>query len=150
MEPSTFATKNLKPSDQLQSWQSEISVSVFERATQIIDAELMSSRLQPSQLCSRLGVSRSHLYRLFEPHGGVARYIQKRRLLRIFEVLSDPNFRETIAALAAGHGFEDPSSFGRAFRRKFGRSARDVRASALANVDSGSSRQRDPHPPGCL
>jgi AraC-like DNA-binding protein len=71
---------------------------------------------------------------LFKLHGGVARYIKKRRLLRVFEALSDPQGRETIATLAAEYGFEDPSSFGRAFRREFGRSAGDVRASALANV----------------
>ena len=54
-------------------------------------------------------------------------------------LLSDPETRETIAALAAEYGFEDPSSFGRAFRREFGRSARDVRASAQADTGGRTS-----------
>ncbi len=104
-----------------------ISSGIFERARRTIEDELDSPRLQPSKLCYRLGVSRSQLYRLFEPHGGVAHYIQKRRLLRIFESLGDPEGRESIADLAARYGFEDPSSFSRAFKREFGCSPRDVR-----------------------
>jgi AraC-like DNA-binding protein len=148
MKRFTLTTENLKPSDQLQSWQSGTSICVFERATRIIDAELKSSRFQPSKLSSRLGVSRSGLYRLFKPHGGVARYIKKRRLLRVFEALGDPEIRETIAALAAVYGFDDPSNFCRAFRREFGRSAGDVRASALADMalSSGSARKGEHAP----
>jgi AraC-like DNA-binding protein len=118
-----------------------------ERATRIIDAELTSPRLQPSKLSSRLGVSRSRLYRLFEPYGGVARYIQKRGLLRIFEALGDPEIRETIAALSAGYGFDDPSNFCRAFRREFGRSAGDVRAPALADMALSSGSAQGRHAP---
>jgi hypothetical protein len=59
MKRSTLTTENLKPSDQLQSWQSATSIGVLERATRSIDAELKPSHLQPWKLSSRLGVSRS-------------------------------------------------------------------------------------------
>ena len=111
-----------------------ISIGLFERAKQVIDAQLRSSKLHPKTLCRQLGVSRSQLYRLFERKGGVTHYIQQQRLIHIFDTLSDIDDRRSIASVAADFGFEDLSSFGRAFRREFGCNARDVRASAAAGL----------------
>ena len=117
------------------------SIGLFERAKQIIDAQLRSSKLQPKTLCRQLGVSRSQLYRLFERNGGVTHYIQQQRLIRIFDTLCDIDDRRSIASVAADFGFEDLSSFGRAFRREFGCNARDVRASAAAGLPLGIRQQ---------
>jgi AraC-like DNA-binding protein len=111
-----------------------ISISLFERAKQIIDAQLRSSKLQPKTLCRQLGVSRSQLYRLFERKGGVTHYIHQQRLTRIFDALCNIDDRRSIASIAADFGFEDLSSFGRAFRREFGCNARDVRSYAAAGL----------------
>jgi AraC-like DNA-binding protein len=120
--------------DRLRLAEQGISIGLFERAKQVIDAQLRSSQLQPKTLCRQLGVSRSQLYRLFERKGGVTHYIQQRRLIRIFDTLCDIDDRRPIASIAADFGFEDLSSFGRAFRREFGCNARDVRASAAAGL----------------
>lgn len=92
-----------------------ISLGLLERTRRIIDTELGSSGLTPEALSARLGVSRSQLYRLLEPYGGVTKYIRRRRLLRIFGMLSNQKNHRPIADLAADFGFEDQSTFGRAF-----------------------------------
>jgi AraC-like DNA-binding protein len=120
--------------DRLQLAEQGMAISLFERAKQIIHGQLQSSKLQPAMLCRQLGTSRSQLYRLFERKGGVTHYIQRQRLIRIFEALCNPDDRRPISAVAADFCFEDSSSFGRAFRREFGCSAGDVRASAAAGV----------------
>jgi AraC-like DNA-binding protein len=120
--------------DRLRLAEPGISISLFERAKQVIDGQLHSSKLQPATLCRQLGVSRSQLYRLFERKGGVTHYIQRQRLIRIFDTLCNPEDRRPISAVAADFCFEDPSSFGRAFRREFGCSAGDVRVSAAAGL----------------
>jgi AraC-like DNA-binding protein len=107
-----------RSTDRLRLAEHGISISLFERAKQIIDGELQSSKLRPATLCRQLGVSRSQLYRLFERKGGVTHYIQRQRLIRIFDTLCNPEDRRPISAVAADFCF-DPSSFGRAFRREF-------------------------------
>jgi len=120
--------------DRLRLAEQGISIGLFERAKQIIEGQLQSWKLQPATLCRQLGVSRSQLYRLFERKGGVTHYIQRQRLIRIFDALCDPDDRRPISAVASNFCFEDSSSFGRAFRREFGCSARDVRVSATAGL----------------
>ena len=46
--------------------------------------------LSADALCGRFRISRTQLYRMFEPLGGVASYIQARRLDRAFAQLRDP------------------------------------------------------------
>jgi hypothetical protein len=47
-----------------------------ERIRRYIAANLTSPELMSDVLCARLQLSRTQLYRLFEPLGGVAGYIQ--------------------------------------------------------------------------
>jgi AraC-like DNA-binding protein len=101
------------------------------RIRKIIDTNLKSPTLGPKKLCRLAGISRSHLYRLFEPSGGVARYIQSQRLAEIYAALSDPEKRQSIASIAEEFGFTDASTFGRAFRAEFGCRPSDVRAAGL-------------------
>lgn len=89
------------------------------RIRQIIRQNLRSTRLGPERLCKLAGVSRSQLYRLFEPFGGVARYIQSERLRQAHQALSDPANMREIIKVAEDFGFFDPSAFSRAFRREF-------------------------------
>ena len=77
-------------------------------------------------------MSRSNLYRLFEDTGGVARYIQRERLLEAHAVLTDPATKKSISAIAEDLRFADASSFSRTFRREFGHSPGEVRSAALA------------------
>lgn len=100
------------------------------RIRQLIRQNLRSTQLGPERLCRLAGVSRSQLYRLFEPFGGVARYIQGERLAQAHRALSDPANTQDIIRVAEDVGFFDPSAFSRAFRREFGYSPTALRLSA--------------------
>jgi len=95
-------------------------------------ARAESRQLSAQHICAVLGVSRSRLYRLFEPLGGVAQYIQSRRLAKIRAALLDPRDRRLISDLAYTHGFVSAAHFSRCFRRHFGCAPGDIRGGAGA------------------
>ncbi|MCK2046341.1 helix-turn-helix domain-containing protein [Chromohalobacter sp. TMW 2.2299] len=74
-----------------------------------------------------LGVSRANLYRLFADEGGVARYIQCRRLAAARRRLEDPSDLSGIGEIATQHGFNNPAHFSHRFRELFGISPRELR-----------------------
>jgi AraC-like DNA-binding protein len=78
--------------------------------------------------------ARSQLYRLLEGEGGVARYIQRRRLSESFAILCDASNSLSVGAIAEMFCFADTSSFSRAFRREFGASPGDVRAASSCRL----------------
>ncbi|UPY38265.1 AraC family transcriptional regulator [Sediminicoccus sp. KRV36] len=100
------------------------------RVRQIIRGQLASARLDPERLCRLAGMSRSQLYRLFEPYGGVARFIQSERLGAAHRALADAEDRRDVLRIAEAVGFYDPSAFSRAFRREFGYSPTTLRMNA--------------------
>jgi len=104
----------------------------MERARQAIRQNLHSPTLTPKHLCRLVGMSRSQLYRMFEPMGGVARYIQAERLREAHRVLTDSTNRRGIHEVAENLGFFDPSAFSRTFRREYGCTPSDVRAAGLS------------------
>jgi AraC-like DNA-binding protein len=96
-----------------------------------IDQHLDSPELDVSNLCRRFQMSRSALYRLFEPEGGLARNIQDRRLCRAFsQLLSASRQDSRILDLAIDAGFSSDATFIRAFRRVFGMTPGEVRFQA--------------------
>ena len=74
-----------------------------------------------------LGISRSNLYRVFKPKGGVASYIHRRRLVVIHRILSNPKEHRRVSIIAAQYGFISLAHFSRAFRAEFGYSASAAR-----------------------
>jgi AraC-like DNA-binding protein len=108
----------------------------FERAAAYIEAHLASEDLQPSAIWKAANVSRSRLYRLFAPVGGVARYVIQQRLLRAHEALTDPGDPRTISAIAYDCGFTNVAHFARAFREAFGVTASQVRSGAETAVSA--------------
>ncbi len=107
-----------------------IATTVLERARQVVHKNLHSPRLGADLLCAQLGISRSKLYRLFEPMNGVSRYILRQRLVAAHKALSDPLENRSMATLADHYCFPDAATFSRAFRKEMGCSPSEVRAEA--------------------
>ena len=112
---------------------------------QTVRKHLRTPTFGPTVLCRLVGMSRSNLYRLFEDTGGVARYIQRERLLEAHAVLTDPATTPSISAIAEDLCFADASSFSRTFKREFGHSPSEVRSAALAGL-APSAMPRSPAP----
>lgn len=122
--------------DRVREANKQIRSTVLERARELVHRNLFSPNLGPDLLCNQLGISRSKLYRLFEPMGGVGRYIQRQRLIAAHEALSDPLEKRSVARLAEQLCFPDAASFSRAFRKEMGASPTDVRAAARGGYPS--------------
>ncbi|MGO4388635.1 helix-turn-helix transcriptional regulator [Microvirga sp. 2YAF29] len=93
---------------------------------------MASPDFDSEQLCRLLAVSRSKLYRILECSGGVARFINRERLRDAHRRLGDPVKIQSIHSIAQDVGFEDHSTFSRAFRREFGYSPSEAREKAMA------------------
>lgn len=112
----------------------QIDLTLMERVRRAVRKNLRSPLLGPDRLCREAATSRSQLYRLLEGEGGVARYIQRRRLSESFAILCDTSNNFSIAAIAETLCFADASNFSRAFRREFGVSPSEVRAASLVGL----------------
>jgi AraC-like DNA-binding protein len=94
-----------------------------------VEERLLEPELSQQTLLDVFGITRSTLYRLFEPLGGVAGYIARRRLDYAFRQLSDTRRPpEPVSKLAARLGYTHPSAFTRAFKDAFGLSPRQVQS----------------------
>jgi AraC-like DNA-binding protein len=118
-----------------------------ERAEAFIETRLADPALDVGTVAHGLGISRSVLYRLFEPSGGVAQYILGRRLERLRTALRRLTETRSIAALAFACGFASESHCNRAFRAAFGlppgQYRSEMRHARLAgHGDDGSARSR--------
>jgi AraC-like DNA-binding protein len=105
------------------------------RALSFIRRHLGSSRLTPAMVARALGISRSQIYRAFEPVGGVAGAIQEERLKAAGRLLLRGDERRSITEIAEAVGIVDLSSFSRQFRRTFGTTASVWRGEARARRD---------------
>lgn len=92
-------------------------ILAFER----VERSLQRQDLSPEVLCRELGISRASLFRYFEEHGGVRRFINDRRLDRCMNELRTITYRRgVIGEVAERWGFQDSGNFHRMFRAKFG------------------------------
>lgn len=97
-----------------------------------VERHLSDPTLRPQTLLEEFGITRSTLYRLFEPLGGVSAYINRRKLLYAFRLMTDTlQPPQRISQLAYNLGFSHPSAFTRAFKDVFGMLPKDVRALAV-------------------
>jgi AraC-like DNA-binding protein len=125
-----------------------IATVLLERARQLVQCRLLDPKLDSELVRRELGISRTRLYNLFEPFGGVMHYIQHRRLLSAYAALTDPNERRLIFQIAEERGFSDGAEFSRAFKRAFGDSPSDIRKRGgggtpnRVNLDDCPSEQR--------
>ncbi|MEW6639862.1 MAG: helix-turn-helix domain-containing protein [Pseudomonadota bacterium] len=99
---------------------------LFERARLYIQNHLGEFDLTPERVAQQLRTSRSNLYRAFEHVGGVARYIQLKRLRAAHAELAERADKQ-VQQVAYRYGYKLASDFARAFRREFGYSPREAR-----------------------
>lgn len=107
-----------------------------------IDRRIGDPALDARMLCSAFGLSRSALYRLFAPIGGVSEYIRQRRLARARLALNaSTRGRGGIGKIARQLGFSSDDAFSRAFKAQFGITPRDaahLRISPSIETNDGS------------
>ncbi len=111
--------------------------STLQKLRRAIEQQLENPKLSVKTLTLEQGISRSAIYRLFEPLEGVQNYIQRRRLARIYQAITDPaNDKMKIGNIAARYGFSNATNFSRAFRTAYGLSPSEARKRAMdgANV----------------
>ena len=93
-----------------------------------VQDHLVDSSLSVAGVCRRFAISPRTLHNLFaDVDATFAATVRGLRLDRWAAALADPATIGTIAEIAAAHGFDDPTTFTRAFRRRFGRRPSDVR-----------------------
>lgn len=97
-----------------------LDAAALVRAKRYIEGNLRSPALSPESVRAAAGVSRTTLFRLFGPLGGVAGYIRERRLAAVRRALAVPSARRRIAEIGYAHGFTSDVHLSRAFRRSFG------------------------------
>jgi len=119
----------------------QIEGAIVDRLKRYIDQNLASRDLSAAGLCGRFRISRTQLYRMFEPMGGVASYIQARRLDWALARLRDPLYQHRrVFEIAFSSGFSSIAHFSGAFRRQFGFSPSDLRAVPRPTAASASGR----------
>ncbi|MGV0818231.1 helix-turn-helix domain-containing protein [Martelella sp. AMO21009] len=102
--------------------------SVLQEVRRHIDANLESENLTVEDIAARFGISRTRLYRHFEPYGGVAAFVRERRLAAAHQKLTDPRALPlNNNVIAASVGFQSESAFIRAFRRRYGMTPGEAR-----------------------
>ncbi|HZV18369.1 MAG TPA: helix-turn-helix domain-containing protein [Sphingobium sp.] len=96
---------------------------------EFIEAHLCDAGLDTHQIASHVGVSARYVQLLFAEMGTTpSAYIQQCRLDHAASRLDKERDDATITGIAFDAGFNDLSSFCRAFRRRFGMSPSDYRA----------------------
>lgn len=94
---------------------------LLDKALAFIDGNLAKADLTPALLEKSMPLSRSSLYRLFEPLGGVRNAILQRRLERAMKaLLNGTAAKPPLRAIARDHGFTSEEQYSRAFRARFG------------------------------
>ena len=113
----------------------QVAAATIGRLKRHIEERLAVPDLSPASIAADSGLSRTTLYRLFEPLGGVAAYIQDRRLARARAALIHPAGRHRpIHAIAFDWGFTSEAHFSRAFRHAFGLAPSAFRAQGRASA----------------
>lgn len=119
--------------------------SVTQRAMERYLLMRLQVDVSVDDLCRHFHTSRSTVYRLFEPHGGVLQYLHQHRLKRCFDELRFADPRTTrVADVAASWRYFESSTFSRRFRACFGVSPSQVLGSARPGDNSERLEWRGP------
>ena len=104
-----------------------------------IAARAAHADLTPDKIARHTGVSRSVLYRMLKPCGGVAAVVQEQRLNLMRDALCDRADSRSVKAIVHGSGLRSLSHATRLFHRTFGTPPASFRR-ASPNVPKGPLR----------
>lgn len=109
-------------------WPGELDVALYRAACHQLVQQVSNPRVTVDSVAAALGCSRAQLYRLFAARGEtVAGRLREARMQRAAEwLVSQP--RMAVGAVASCCGYSEPIAFDRAFRRRFGMTPTDWRA----------------------
>lgn len=98
------------------------SAALFRELMHFIEKNISNSSLTPQAAADHLNVSARYIHKLFAGSGVTfSAYVMSKRLDHIRQELSSHSCcKQSIAALAYRWGFEDLSTFNRAFKQRFG------------------------------
>lgn len=104
-----------------------VRAAVYGQVRRYVEAHLHDHDLSPERILQQLYLSRTSVYSLFEHEGGLAAYIRSRRLrAAASELVRFPHL--AVKDIAFGLGFNNASSFTRAFRRAYDMAPQDLHA----------------------
>ncbi|MCG7598224.1 helix-turn-helix domain-containing protein [Halomonas sp. McH1-25] len=115
---------------------SSLDTAYLLLAGQYIEDHLHEPELDGARIAAAAGISLRHLNRLFaRREQSVARLIMTKRLDRVHRMLGDEKCRHmSIAEIAYSWGFLSQAHFSRAYRARFGMTARETRQMRLDNA----------------
>lgn len=108
---------------------SNLTAYHLARVKRRIEEQLADPALSVGSLAAELGVSASHIHRVFKSEPLTpSQYIWERRLEACSRDLLEPRLAgKAVAEIAYGRGFNDAAHFSRAFKERFGVSPREWR-----------------------
>jgi AraC-like DNA-binding protein len=113
------------------------SLMSFVTLRRYIDNNLRSPSLNTNNIARTFGLSRASLCRLFKPVGGVATYIRKARLNRVYQDIAASELsNRRIGPIAYRMGFKNLSAFNRLFKETYGVSPSEAREQAMHGLAS--------------
>lgn len=114
----------------LSSEGSSLSALHLSRVERYVQQNLGDPDLSPQTIANACSLSLRYLHKLFSstPHT-LSEWIRQQRLEMVYRQLRNPQCHLSIGELAFRSGFSDQAQFTRAFRQRFGSTAREVRTS---------------------
>lgn len=103
--------------------------------------EKADGQVRVSELASRVGLGPSRLEHLFKFHAktSIRDFVRERRLEKAAEMLRGTN--ERISAIGEMVGFNDPSNFNHAFKKRYGVTPRAFREEQESDESSTSHQE---------
>ncbi|WP_171904884.1 helix-turn-helix domain-containing protein [Hoeflea olei] len=120
------------------SHKADLELVLLSKARQTINEQLCSQQLSPAMLARQLGLSRSSLYRLFEPAGGVAKVIREARMRAAARAIVEGGTGLRLGDVADRFCFSSDAQFSSSFKAYHGCSPSEFRASALGDKTAAS------------
>ncbi len=127
------------------SWEMNSAVvsAMRRRVERYIETQLEEPDISPASVAHACNMSRTTLYRLFEPHGGVMLYVKRRRLHRIRAILIANQDLRSLAVISEDYGFQSGAHFSREFRKEFGCAPGEVRGDHQPRIAAAAAPETD-------